>query len=79
MTPAQFKVGAFVKGRDWQGRKVKGRIVGGIHKAAPANRSTLEGVTIRTPAMRSIIDGSLIDKGEYVVCRLRDVTVVKEK
>ncbi|QUI30704.1 hypothetical protein H9W91_07400 [Streptomyces alfalfae] len=79
MTPQQFKVGVRVKGKDLNGYRVEGFIIGGTHSAPPANRTTLTGVTVKVPAYRSIIDGRVIGSTEYYICRLDDVQVVKRK
>lgn len=79
MIPQQYRHGQFVKGRCWEGRKVQGWIVGGIHSGAPMNRTTLIGVTVKTPPLISVIDGRTIVPVEYKPCRLADVEPTKER
>lgn len=78
MTPAQFQVGVRVRGKDWEGHRVDGFIVGGVHSPGRVSRKTLTGVTVKIPPMRSIIDGRPLGRLEYRVAHLRDVKVVKE-
>ncbi|MFE0775708.1 hypothetical protein [Streptomyces sp. NPDC058861] len=79
MKPAEFKIGVRVKGKNVDGHRTRGFVIGGIHSAAPANRTTLIGVTVKEPAYRSIIDGSKIGRDEYYVCRLADVEIDRKK
>ncbi|GHF38735.1 hypothetical protein GCM10010218_19950 [Streptomyces mashuensis] len=79
MTPKQYRHGLYVKGRTWEGRKVEGWVVGGIHSGAPMNRTTLIGVTVKTEALVSIIDGRVIVPVEYRTCRLAEVEPAKER
>ncbi|GGW89597.1 hypothetical protein [Streptomyces noursei] len=78
MTPKQFKIGVRVKGKDVDGLRVNGFVMGGLHSAPPANRTTLIGVTVKEPAIRSIFDGRKIGRGRYHACRLEDVQLLKQ-
>ncbi|MCF3100982.1 hypothetical protein IPZ58_05255 [Streptomyces roseoverticillatus] len=79
MIPKQYRHGQYVKGKCWQGRKVDGHIVGGVHSGAPMNRTTLIGVTVKTKELISVIDGRVIAPAEYRACRLADVEPAKER